>query len=195
METIDIKSGDGGRRGLMRPKRRIRVRVDLTPMVDIAFLLLIFYMVTTVFARPTILDIAMPPKNADRRAEKVAESRLLQMFVDKHNSYFYKIGEDMKNPRNVDIDMLAEIIEDKNRHVEDLVMLLKLDQESSYSSLIEVIDIIQSVERDINVEIARANRENPENPREYYSVRFSLENMNAYDESSLEMADIERRIK
>ena len=38
--------------GLRRPKKRLGIRIDMTPMVDIAFLLLIFYMVTTIFTRP-----------------------------------------------------------------------------------------------------------------------------------------------
>jgi biopolymer transport protein ExbD len=37
---------------LKRPKRRIGIKIDMTPMVDIAFLLLIFYMATTTFKPP-----------------------------------------------------------------------------------------------------------------------------------------------
>jgi biopolymer transport protein ExbD len=51
------RAGKGHKKGLRRPKRRISVRIDMTPMVDIAFLLLIFYMVTTVFAMPQAMEI------------------------------------------------------------------------------------------------------------------------------------------
>jgi biopolymer transport protein ExbD len=186
---------DDIRRGLRRPKRRVKVRIDMTPMVDIAFLLLIFYMVTTVFARSTIVEIALPAKDAERESRPVAESKLLRLFVDKYDSYYYKIGKEMEYPEKVNIASLESIIDDKNRHVDDLVMLLKLDQESSYSSMIELIDIIQSVERDINAEIDHARNTNPGNKMENYSVRFSLENMNALDEHNLEMANRERRIQ
>ena len=47
----------GAKKGLRRPKRRIAIRIDMTPMVDIAFLLLIFYMVTTVFSMPQAMEI------------------------------------------------------------------------------------------------------------------------------------------
>ena len=55
------KGGLSGR----RPKRRVGIKIDMTPMVDVAFLLLIFFMVTTVFRTPQALEINLPPdKNA-----------------------------------------------------------------------------------------------------------------------------------
>ena len=44
-------------------KKRVGVRIDMTPMVDVAFLLLIFFMVTTVFRRPLAMEAAQYPPN------------------------------------------------------------------------------------------------------------------------------------
>ena len=55
----------GKQQGLRRPKRRISIRIDMTPMVDIAFLLLIFYMVTTVFSMPQAMEVNLPPKSEE----------------------------------------------------------------------------------------------------------------------------------
>ncbi len=44
-------------------KRRLGIRIDMTPMVDIVFLLLIFYMVTTVFAMPQAMEVNLPDKD------------------------------------------------------------------------------------------------------------------------------------
>ena len=60
-------------------KGRVGVRVDMTPMVDIAFLLLIFFMVTTVFRRPLAMEVNMP--EADARVE-VPESNVLEIKGD-----------------------------------------------------------------------------------------------------------------
>ncbi len=193
IEDSERRSRDLIKRGLIRPQRRGKIRIDMTPMVDIAFLLLIFYMVTTVFARPTLLEIAVPSKDEIREPRHIAESRLLRLFVDKNDSFYYQIGNGMDHPEKVDIKTLAGIIYDKNRNVDDLVMLLKLDQQSSYSSMIRLIDIIQSAEREINAEIALARKINPDFEEDDYSVRFSLENMSAYDEYLLDMAHMERR--
>ena len=58
VDTPDRRSS-GKKKGLntRRPKRRVGVRIDMTPMVDVAFLLLIFFMVTTVFRTPQALEI------------------------------------------------------------------------------------------------------------------------------------------
>src|SRR5262244_1861868 len=64
VDTPERKSGKkkGGLSG-RRPKRRVGIRIDMTPMVDVAFLLLIFFMVTTVFRTPKALEINLPPKD------------------------------------------------------------------------------------------------------------------------------------
>ena len=64
------KPGVEGRR--RRP--RVGVRIDMTPMVDIAFLLLIFFMVTTVFRRPLAMEVNMPDPGAK---VEVPESNVL----------------------------------------------------------------------------------------------------------------------
>ena len=49
----------------IKKKRRVAIRIDMTPMVDIAFLLLIFYMVTTVFSMPQAMEINLPPESKE----------------------------------------------------------------------------------------------------------------------------------
>src|SRR5258708_13138006 len=66
-------------KGVHRPKRRVGIRIDMTPMVDVAFLLLIFFMVTTVFRTPQALEINLPP---DKEAKvNVAQSKVLSIRV------------------------------------------------------------------------------------------------------------------
>jgi len=72
-------SGKKKGKGFHRPKRRVGVRIDMTPMVDVAFLLLIFFMVTTVFRTPQALEINLPP-DKDVKIE-VAESKVLTVRV------------------------------------------------------------------------------------------------------------------
>ena len=71
------KATKGGK--VHRPKRRVGIRIDMTPMVDVAFLLLIFFMVTTVFRTPQALEINLPP-DKDIQVE-VAESKVLTVRV------------------------------------------------------------------------------------------------------------------
>lgn len=174
---------DKKKTGLKRPKRRVRIRNDLTPMVDIAFLLLIFYMVTTVFSSPLSMEISLPPKQEKGTPPAdVAVSKLLLMFVDIDDSLYYQIGEDMKQPEKVSFDELSGLIDEKNRNVSKLVMVLKMDQASSYGMMVDIMDQIQSVERAINVELTAARLVDVSVTQEDYSVRFSLQDMTAWDE-------------
>src|SRR5258705_5305336 len=62
MGAVDTpESGVKHKKGKRRKPKRIGVKIDMTPMVDVAFLLLIFFMCTTVFRKPQALEINLPP--------------------------------------------------------------------------------------------------------------------------------------
>ena len=96
MGAVDTPQPSGGRKkkgvGFHRPKRRIGIRIDMTPMVDIAFLLLIFFMVTTVFRTPQALEINLPP---DENVKiEVAQSKVLTLRVLEADRIYWRRGED-----------------------------------------------------------------------------------------------------
>lgn len=177
------KKAKGG--GLKRPKRRIGIRIDMTPMVDIAFLLLIFYMVTTIFSAPLSMEISLPPKQEKAENKPIAASKLLQIFVDNSDSVYYQIGEEMKQPVMTNMAALDKMIDEKNRNVPGLIMVLKVDPKASYTMMVDIIDAIQSVERSINNALVQAAAAGTE--PEKFSVRFSLLDMSAWDQHVLEV--------
>ena len=73
MGAVDTPQSGGGK------KRRVGIRIDMTPMVDVAFLLLIFFMVTTVFRTPQALEINLPPD--EKTQVQVAESKVVTVRV------------------------------------------------------------------------------------------------------------------
>lgn len=68
---------------LKRMKRRVDIRIDMTPMVDIAFLLLIFYMATTSFKPPEKLHVTLPSSHSEI---KLPESDMIYITVTKEDS-------------------------------------------------------------------------------------------------------------
>src|SRR5215471_21161698 len=64
VDTPERRSGKKKGFSASRKKRRVGIRIDMTPMVDVAFLLLIFFMVTTVFRTPKALEINLPPNKS-----------------------------------------------------------------------------------------------------------------------------------
>src|SRR6476620_10789678 len=92
VDTPQPRAQKGKSKGFRRPKRRVGVRIDMTPMVDVAFLLLIFFMVTTVFRTPQALEINLPP---DRKATKeVSEEKVLTITVLPDDRSYWRRAKD-----------------------------------------------------------------------------------------------------
>lgn len=127
----------GGKKGgkIHRPKRRVGVRIDMTPMVDVAFLLLIFFMVTTVFRTPQALEINLPPD--DNVKIEVAESKVLTIRVLPDDRAFWKRGTDPW--ARSDVPGLTSVFKNY-RGNKELVVVIKIDREAKFNSMVEIID-------------------------------------------------------
>lgn len=145
-----------------RRKRRLSVRTDLTPMVDIAFLLLIFYMVTTVFAMPQAMEINLPPSDD---TVIVPESSLLSIYVDDGGRYWWNIGVSSENlprlippasstsesdPYGFNADSLRGLLVARNRENPNLNTLVLISRDASYGDLVNILDEIDVIERSWN---------------------------------------------
>ncbi len=154
-----------GQSGRRRPKRRLGIRIDMTPMVDIAFLLLIFYMVSTVFAMPQAMEITLPPKNAEEETIEIAESNLLTIRVDSLGRYWWNIGKAAENlpellpsrkekPDSVayafNEDTLRNLLVAKNRANAKLSTLVLIHPLANYGDMVNILDEIDVLERSWN---------------------------------------------
>ncbi|MEZ5358567.1 MAG: biopolymer transporter ExbD [Candidatus Zixiibacteriota bacterium] len=140
------KKSKGG--GIRRPKRRIAIRIDMTPMVDIAFLLLIFYMVTTVFSMPQAMEVNLPPKEEQDEILKIKESNLLALRVDAENNFYWNIGREMPIPMKK--DSLRTLLVDQNKENDKLSTLIIMSPKARYSSMVDILDEIDLIERSFN---------------------------------------------
>ena len=75
---------------MLKKKRRIGISIDMTPMVDVAFLLLIFFMCTTVFRKPQALEINLPPDPNARPASAVAMAAQLVVRPGRNRTARYR---------------------------------------------------------------------------------------------------------
>ena len=159
--------------GLRRPKKRLGIRIDMTPMVDIAFLLLIFYMVTTIFTTPQAMEVNLPKE--DKQEIKIAESNLLTIRVYKDGKFYENIGN--KKPKPIDERQLRNFLVEKNRaNPEKLVTLIRIHKESPYYKMIYLIDEIQVVEQLLKETIPT------------YSSRFAMDTWTEGDDKEIEKA-------
>lgn len=128
-------SGKKKGKGMHRPKRRVGIRIDMTPMVDVAFLLLIFFMVTTVFRTPQALEINLPP-DKDVKIE-IAESKVLTVRVLPDDRAYWKRGTDPW--ARSDVPGLAAVLSPFKGN-KDLVVLIKIDREAKFNNMVDIID-------------------------------------------------------
>jgi biopolymer transport protein ExbD len=142
MGAVDLSgpSSKGKKKGLRRPKRRISIRLDMTPMVDIAFLLLIFYMVSTVFAEPQAMEINLPPETE----VPVKESKVLTVRVDEFNNLYWNLSQE--DPQLIPFDSLSAILIDENQKMAGLITLVKIHKLAQYSKMVDIIDEIEFIE-------------------------------------------------
>ena len=183
MADIQERQKSTGKKGLRRPKRRLGVRNDMTPMVDIAFLLLIFYMVTTIFAAPQAMEINLPPKteNDSTPPIKVKKSNLLNVWVDKSGDFYYQIGNELKTksdmsiPWKIPADSLRDLFTKYNWDRPKLSTLFIIHPEAKYSKMVDLLDETEVVEAllRLNQEYVKAYiAQNPE--EKTFSFRYAL---------------------
>src|SRR5262252_9737470 len=134
VDTPQPRAKKGGK-GHHRPKRRVGVRIDMTPMVDVAFLLLIFFMVTTVFRTPQALEINLPPKE-DVKVD-IAQSKVLEIRVLPDNRAYWRNAQDPW--ARVEFANLGRVFQPW-KNSKDKVVIIRIDRDAKFSYMVDVID-------------------------------------------------------
>ncbi len=126
----------GGKTALgLRKRKRVGVGIDMTPMVDVAFLLLIFFMVTTVFRRPLAMEVNMPEPGAK---VEVKESNVMTLYVGEDGTMLYDVGRQGLNP--VTWDDLRETLVLEADYNPELIVLAKVDRKARYEYMVDLLD-------------------------------------------------------
>ncbi len=196
------KPGKGG--GLRRPKRRVTIRIDMTPMVDIAFLLLIFYMVTTVFSMPQAMEINLPPKDQTDPID-IKESNLLTIRVDELGRFWWNLK--IPTPDNLpiylpsapkpdtleyvlDSDTLIGLLREQNTKNSKLSTLILIHRDATYKDLVNILDDIDLLERSWNAFTAnKLDIEVEDIPKDQkFSYRFAMGEWESRDDKIIQSA-------
>lgn len=130
------------------------LRIDMTPMVDLGFLLISFFVITTELSKPTAMKLAMP---ADGKPSGLGESYALTVLLDGGKNSWYYTGswQDALNENRVlplrekgkgslrDIILLQKQRLDKHpgkEGREGLMVLLKAGKGARYHQVVDVLD-------------------------------------------------------
>ena len=128
----------GSEFGTRRPRRRTGIRIDMTPMVDVAFLLLIFFMVTTVFRRPLAMEVNMP--DPDAKVE-VPESNVMTVYVDADDTMHARLGTGPITAVSWD-DLFASFAANVQANP-DLIILVKIHRDARYEMMVDMMDALE----------------------------------------------------
>jgi len=135
------------------------LRIDMTPMVDLGFLLITFFVFTTTISTPTMTDLYMPkdPIN-EKDSTNLSEDLALTFLLDDNNKVYYYEGTFDKmliTNRIFETNYsaysgLGKIIRQKQKDIEisgkfadgrkGLMMLIKPTSVSSYKNVVDVLD-------------------------------------------------------
>ncbi|MBI5858348.1 MAG: biopolymer transporter ExbD [Sphingobacteriales bacterium] len=151
METITIEQGRRQRPGVKHLTKH-NLKVDMTPMVDLGFLLISFFVVTTELSRPRTMNLYMPH---DGKPMPSAESKTITILAGGNNRLFYYFGEEnaagIKNPiMPLSWDEktgIGKIISEKQLQLDhskggrnELMVIIKPGKESAYKNLVNLLD-------------------------------------------------------
>jgi len=125
-----------------RRRRRLPLRMDMTPLVDIAFLLLTFFMLTTAFRLPRALEIRLP-ENSEKGSSAGDLSNITTMYVLSESRFFLRSG--LADPFPVAGSKLQDRLQILTAGKRDAVILVKVDRAGLYEDLVLALDVIEGV--------------------------------------------------
>jgi biopolymer transport protein ExbD len=134
MAGADIPAG-GGRGG----RRRVSIHIDMTPMVDVIILLLIFFFMTSQFKEPAAVEVKLPKLGAGEKYVKVKESNVLTVKVDGEGNV---VVVDMRNREGKEVTLreLGEYIGASQQGNPELLTIIDVSPDAEYQNMMDVLD-------------------------------------------------------
>lgn len=120
-----------------RNKKHSPLDISLTPMIDVVFLLLIFFMVTTTFSKETVIKVQLP-KAEGQEAER--QGQVIVITIDKAGQYF--INDKALNDRS-----LASLSKELTAvsHSKQMPLIINADANAPVQAAINVLDVASNI--------------------------------------------------
>jgi biopolymer transport protein ExbD len=147
MASLDTGGDSGHKKGPgVKKAKKLSTLVDMTPMVDLGFLLITFFIFTSTMSSPAAMQLFMP-KDTDKQEElnKAKESGALTIMLGKGDQVYYYEGQllpDGSNFKSTNFKGIRDVIITKKRTTppEDLVVVIKPNEEATYKNTVDILD-------------------------------------------------------
>ncbi len=141
---MDTSSGGGHKKGPgVKKSKKLSTRVDLTPMVDLGFLLITFFIFTTTMSQPTAMHLNLP-KDVEKPEDqnKLKESAAFTVMPSKANQVYYYEGLDPSKIQVANWKTIRDAILDKKNRTDpkDFMVIIKPTQDATYKNTIDMLD-------------------------------------------------------
>ena len=157
---MDTSGGGGHKKGPgVKKGKKLSTRVDLTPMVDLGFLLITFFIFTTTMAQPTAMKLFLP-KDTEKPEEqnKVKASGALTIMLGKADQIYYYEGDDPTKIQATSFKDIRGVIINKKKSTDpkDFVVVIKPTVDATYRNTVDILDemSINDVKRYAMVDIS-----------------------------------------
>jgi len=151
MAEVQVKE-DSGKGGKVRSKKQ-NPRVDMTPMVDLNFLMLMFFMFTTTFSKPNVMDLGLPAKpkpDAPKPPDtEIKLSNSISIIIGKDNKVFYHqedqtgLNDQTLIETSFDREGIRRVIEKAKAGAADkekFTVIIKPTDDAVYKNFVDILD-------------------------------------------------------
>ncbi len=119
----------------LRPRRSEPPRVDITPLIDVVFLMLIFFMVSTTFDKQTQLKVDLPQASSEDVGESIPEK--IEITIDAKGQFYVNERELVKHDPETLRRTLAKVADGRD----DLPIIVSGDRSAPLQSMMTVLDV------------------------------------------------------
>jgi biopolymer transport protein ExbD len=133
-----------------RRAKKMSTRIDMTPMVDLAFLLLTFFMLTTTFAKPTVMQLTMPVMPKEPIESGLKDSQAMTVILGKGHKVHYYFGLNAPQDKSVPTPELytttfaangiRQAVLTRQQQRPGLVVIIKPSADSKYQDMVDILD-------------------------------------------------------
>lgn len=154
----ELNTGEGKKGGGKVRSKKSNPGVDLTAMVDLAFLLITFFMLTTTLSKPQSMPLAMPDKTKEEKeiTTKIPEERMMTILIGKDNKILWYMGkfespiipptEAVYGKNGIRKDLLKQVVYGKavaareGKPEQGLIVNIKASDKANYRNLVDILD-------------------------------------------------------
>ena len=159
MAELNTGDGGGGKKGAVKVRsKKQNSKVDLTAMVDLAFLLITFFMLTTTLSKPQSMNLGLPDKDPDKdknKDVKVDENRTMTILLGDNNKLVRYVGllatpvsggapKDFEYGKDgIRKELLSRkeaVLQYTGTKDKGMIVIIKPSKKSNYRNLVDILD-------------------------------------------------------